>query len=288
MKKTIIIGLIMLMSLHAQAQLKVIPKLTNGLKMVYVTNTANATSETEYLVSDVSKDGAVITVTDLEVSLDTIACGHKHQIEKVLDGCMNDINVQLKTDSVGHVLEIMNADEVKSRSKETAIKIVNKMLASSRNLDGLYSDMQLLDRIVENAMETIFLNKYVNNVVLALNGKIVTNGMSESFVNNDVKMKHTYFINGAKIIIKTAIDMSDEEMKTYIIKKIELSMPDNVEMVKANIDMLLPQLKEQFGFTSQSTYELSDDGWVKSVKVESEQSMMGQSSKQEAVITRIK
>ena len=288
MKKTIIIGLIMLMSLHAQAQLKVIPKLTNGLKMVYVTNTANATSETEYLVSDVSKDGAVITVTDLEVSLDTIACGHKHQIEKVLDGCMNDINVQLKTDSVGHVLEIMNADEVKSRSKETAIKIVNKMLASSRNLDGLYSDMQLLDRIVENAMETIFLNKYVNNVVLALNGKIVTNGMSESFVNNDVKMKHTYFINGAKIIIKTAIDMSDEEMKTYIIKKIELSMPDNVEMVKANIGMLLPQLKEQFGFTSQSTYELSDDGWVKSVKVESEQSMMGQSSKQEAVITRIK
>ncbi len=286
MKKTIIIGLIMLMSLHAQAQLKVIPKLTNGLKMVYVTNTANATSETEYLVSDVSKDGAVITVTDLEVSLDTIACGHKHQIEKVLDGCMNDINIQLKTDSVGHVLEIMNADEVKSRSKETAIKIVNKMLASSRNLDGLYSDMQLLDRIVENAMETIFLNKYVNNVVLALNGKIITNGMSESFVNNDVKMKHTYFINGAKIIIKTAIDMSDEEMKTYIIKKIELSMPDNIEMVKENIDMLLPQLKSQFDSISQSTYEFDSDGWVKSIMIESENSLTGQRIKQKTIITR--
>lgn len=276
----------MLMSLHAQAQLKVIPKLTNGLKMVYVTNTANATSETEYLVSDVSKDGAVITVTDLEVSLDTIACGHKHQIEKVLDGCMNDINIQLKTDSVGHVLEIMNADEVKSRSKETAIKIVNKMLASSRNLDGLYSDMQLLDRIVENAMETIFLNKYVNNVVLALNGKIITNGMSESFVNNDVKMKHTYFINGAKIIIKTAIDMSDEEMKTYIIKKIELSMPDNIEMVKENIDMLLPQLKSQFDSISQSTYEFDSDGWVKSIMIESENSLTGQRIKQKTIITR--
>ena len=59
------------MAVMAQAQTKITPKLQKGFKAVYTevaTNNAGGTeqkitSETEYVVSDVTADGAVIDIT---------------------------------------------------------------------------------------------------------------------------------------------------------------------------------------------------------------------------------
>ena len=288
MKKAFFVGLLVLAGLTAQAQVKVVPKLTEGFTAIYVMNTNNTTSEKKYVVSNVTNTDAIITVTELGMSADTTSNGNSVHAAHLNNGIMNGIGIQLRTASDGHILEIFNADDVKARVKEAANRIVNKMLVSNHNPDNLFSEMQQLDRITEHVMEEGFFNKYVNDVVLSLNGKTISEGMTEVVTMLGMKMKRQYTLNDKDIVVTLTPDMGDDELKAYIIQKMEQLMPDNVEMVKANIDMLLPQLKEQFGFTSQSTYELSDDGWVKSVKVESEQSMMGQSSKQEAVITRIK
>lgn len=288
MKKAFFVGLLVLAGLTAQAQVKVVPKLTDGFTAIYVMNTNNTTSEKKYVVSNVTNTDAIITVTELGMSADTTSNGNSVHAVHLNNGIMNGIGIQLRTATDGHILEIFNADDVKARVKEAANRIVNKMLVSNHNPDNLFSEMQQLDRITEHVMEEGFFNKYVNDVVLSLNGKTISEGMTEVVTMLGMKMKRQYTLNDKDIVVTLTPDMGDDELKAYIIQKMEQLMPDNVEMVKANIDMLLPQLKEQFGFTSQSTYELSDDGWVKSVKVESEQSMMGQSSKQEAVITRIK
>ena len=288
MKKAFFVGLLVLAGLTAQAQVKVVPKLTDGFTAIYVMNTNNTTSEKKYVVSNVTNTDAIITVTELGMSADTTSNGNSVHAAHLNNGIMNGIGIQLRTATDGHILEIFNADDVKARVKEAANRIVNKMLVSNHNPDNLFSEMQQLDRITEHVMEEGFFNKYVNDVVLSLNGKTISEGMTEVVTMLGMKMKRQYTLNDKDIVVTLTPDMGDDELKAYIIQKMEQLMPDNVEMVKANIDMLLPQLKEQFGFTSQSTYELSDDGWVKSVKVESEQSMMGQSSKQEAVITRIK
>lgn len=288
MKKKVLVLMFVLVGLMAQAQVKVVPKLTDGFTAIYVMNTNNTTSEKKYVVSNVTNTDAIITVTELGMSADTTSNGNSVHAAHLNNGIMNGIGIQLRTATDGHILEIFNADDVKASVKEAANRIVNKMLVSNHNPDNLFSEMQQLDRITEHVMEEGFFNKYVNDVVLSLNGKTISEGMTEVVTMLGMKMKRQYTLNAKDIVVTLTPDMGDDELKAYIIQKMEQLMPDNVEMVKANIDMLLPQLKEQFGFTSQSTYELSDDGWVKSVKVESEQSMMGQSSKQEAVITRIK
>ena len=71
MKKLFLTSVVLLMAVMAQAQTKITPKLQKGFKAVYTevaTNNAGGTeqkvtSETEYVVSDVTADGAVIDIT---------------------------------------------------------------------------------------------------------------------------------------------------------------------------------------------------------------------------------
>ena len=54
-------------------------------------------------------------------------------------------------------------------------------------------------------------------------------------------------------------------------------------MVKQNIDLVMGQMK--FEMSEKSTYQMQDNGWVKSVKNEVNQNMMGQVMKATETIT---
>ena len=112
---------------------------------------------------------------------------------------------------------------------------------------------------------------------LALNGKTIMTGNQEEFVNKDgMKMKRLYFVNGKTIIANSAMNMTEEEMKQLIIKQVEKSAPDQAQMVKDNIDQLMSSGMLKMNHKETATYELDDDGWVKSIVVESTTETMGQ------------
>ena len=76
--------------------------------------------------------------------------------------------------------------------------------------------------------------------------------------------------------------MTKDELKQTIIEQVTKEMPEQAEMVKQNIDMLMSQMT--FEVKEKATYVFQENGWVKSIVTEGTQEMMGQGSKEKTTI----
>ena len=61
--------------------------------------------------------------------------------------------------------------------------------------------------------------------------------------------------------------------------------PDQAEMIKKNIDAVMASGMIKIDMKGTATYELQDDGWVKTIKNEETQETMGQQAKTTATVT---
>lgn len=257
-------------SLHAQVQVN--PQLVDGGKMIYTSRTTITrgdsiqvyTHKTIYAVSNVTTQGAVITVL---------------QQESDPKGDLNEIPVSFSTDSQGRLLCVLNADEIKEKVKEY----------TQRGLQH-YED-ENIKCVVEEETEKLYtaenvLMQHKSYGVLALNGMTVSDGMIDCFFYNGLKLKRTYSVMGKTITTKITLDMTREEIKNHLRKQLENSMPYIGEMFEqASKEVPVEELKvikkeceEKIEDTLEkaipmidmtSVYELDDDGWVKSIHTES-------------------
>lgn len=275
----------------AQAQTKISMKLENGFKAVYTEAiTANmageemtATTETEYVVSDVTPEGAIITITQKKADYDSND-DLSAKLSVLADAVLQGVEVKVRTDADGKITGIVNIDEVKSRAMTTCdnlIAVIKKEMTPE--MEQMLPIDALKKQVEERMTEESFINVYNNTGIFALNGKTISNGATESFTNNGLKMKRMFFLAGKNIIANSSLDMTKDEMKAFLIKQVEAIAPAQAEMVKENIDMLMGQMK--FEAKEKSTYELQDNGWAKSIKTETTQEIMGQSVNQTAIVT---
>ena len=91
-----------------------------------------------------------------------------------------------------------------------------------------------------------------------------------------MKMKRMYFVQGKNIVANSTLNMTKDEMKEMLIQMVEKSAPDQAAMVKENIDQIMSSGMLKMDMKETVTYELRDDGWVKSIKGESTTETMGQ------------
>lgn len=291
MKKVFLTSVVLLMAVMAQAQTKISAKLVNGFKAVYTEESTidvggsavKVVEENEYAVSNVTAQGAMITVTTTKVSTD----GDENPMAGILTAgaqIMEGVPVKFNTDADGKVTGVANLDEVKAQMAKASKAIIDKIFEASPELAAAVPRESLESQFAENMNEEALMTSVAGNGVLALNGKTIANGATESDKSEEgLKMKRMYFVTGKSIIANSTLDMTTEELKDFIIKKIEEEAPEQAEMVKENIGMLMEQMKPEV--TSKSTYVMQDNGWPKSVKTETTQNMMGQSQKQTTVVT---
>lgn len=289
MKKLFLTSVVLLMALMAQAQTKIAPKLENGFKAVYTEkSTINMmgkeltyNSDNEYVVSDVTADGAVITVTNTAMDLPSMEGLDPVSAMLLMTAQINKgTTVKMAVNAEGVPQKILNLDEVKEKAGETIEVLVTNMFDAVPELSQAISKEDMIKQLVEVLSEEMLLN----DDVLALNGKTIANGYQDSFTNDDgMKMKRMYFMAGKKIISNATLDMSKDDLKEYIIKKIEEEAPEQAQMVKDNIDMLMGQLK--FDAIEKHTYEMQANGWPASITSEESKDSMGQSMKVSSVIS---
>ena len=62
-------------------------------------------------------------------------------------------------------------------------------------------------------------------------------------------------------------------------------MPSQAEMIKQNIDMVMQSGMMKIEMTEDTTYELQDDGWVKSIKTVMNNKMMGKDIRTVSTVT---
>ena len=293
MKRLFLTSVVLLLVFMAQAQTKIAPKLVKGYKAVYTEEmTVNVagndmvklTSETEYTVSDVTADGAMITVKTVNVTDNSDGGNPMSSILSASMKMMEGVDMKVKTNADGQVQGIVNFEEVQAQVKKMSKNLIDKIYESSPELAQMLPREGLESQMLEKMDADLILASLRNTGVLSLNGKTISNGATDSYENEEgFKMKRMFFVAGKNIIVNSTLNMSKDELKALIIKQVEEQAPEQAEMIKQNIDMVMGQMK--FEVTGKSTFTMQDNGWVKSVKTEASQEAMGQSTKSVTVTT---
>ena len=99
-----------------------------------------------------------------------------------------------------------------------------------------------------------------------------------------VDLKRTWLVNGKKIYASAKSDMNKEELKAYLLSQVEKIAPQQAKMIKDNIDMVLSSGLIKIDVTENSSFELADDLWIKSMETTINNEMMGQKTSTHTVI----
>lgn len=290
MKKILLLGLMLTAVLTLQAQLTVAPMLSKGIQKHYQTTTVieipgqgtvNINTHFTISVVDALPDGFVLNSQTTQVTTTIGADNIAGQLMGASSEIMKGATLKVATDKSGKPLRITNMADVRAKLEANSNTIVERLLQSVPQLGQLVDRDAIKKQIMENATEVKLLNVLLWTAnPLALNGKTITTGAQEDYVDEqDFKMRRMYFVNGQTITTNATMNMTRDELKALVIKKIEKLAPAQLDMVKQNIDQVIDSGMLKFDSKDTSTYELQADGWVKSIKSESTIDTMGQQTK---------
>lgn len=287
MKKLMMVSLLLTVAMALQAQVRVAPKMQKGTVKTYIADATitlpgqgdvKVTADSKYTITDATADGFVLEMVSTDVKTECDPGNIAGKLMAAAEEMMKGAVVKAAVDKEGRIQNILNGDEVKARIDTQADAFIDQMITDVPQLAGIVSKENLKKQVtssltVEGLVETL----QASTSPLALNGKTIMTGNQEEFVGKDgMKMKRLYFVNGKTIIANSAMNMTEEEMKQLIIKQVEKSAPDQAQMVKDNIDQLMSSGMLKMNHKETATYELDEDGWVKSIVVDSTTETMGQ------------
>ena len=287
MKKLMMVSLLLTVAMALQAQVKVAPKMQKGTVKTYVADATitlpgqgdvKVTADSKYSITDAKADSYVLEMVSTDVKTECEPGNIAGKLVAAAQEMMKDAVVRATLDKDGRIQNILNGDEVKARVDKQADAFIDQMLADVPQLAGVVSKDALKQQVSQAlTIEGLVQTLQQATSPLALNGKTIASGSQEEFVSQEgLKMKRMYFVNGKTIIANSVMNMTEDEMKQTIIKQVEKSAPDQAQMIKDNIDQLMSTGMLKMDHKETATYELQDDGWVKSIVVDSTTETMGQ------------
>ena len=296
MKKIMMVSLMLTIAVALQAQVKVAPKMEKGTVKTYVAEATitlpgqgdvKVTADSKYSITDAKADSYVLEMVSTDVKTECEPGNIAGKLVAAAQEMMKDAVVRATLDKDGRIQNILNGDEVKARVDKQADAFIDQMMADVPQLAGVVSKDALKQQVsqaltVEGLVQTL----QQATSPLALNGKTIASGSQEEFISQEgLKMKRMYFVNGKTIIANSVMNMTEDEMKQTIIKQVEKSAPDQAQMIKDNIDQLMSTGMLKMDHKETATYELQDDGWVKSIVVDSTTETMGQTVVSKSIVT---
>ena len=296
MKKLLMVGLLLTAAIALQAQMKVAPKMQKGAVKTYVGQSTvsipmqgdvKVSDETKYTVVDATVDGYVIDLETVNVQAECDANNIAGKLLVAAQETMKGIVFRIGLDKDGKIQKLLNSDEVQPKLTKGLESIVDQLMKDIPQLSAAVSKDDLMKQIVESITPDALLETFQEATSpFSLNGKTIITGAQEEYVSKDgMKMKRMYFVQGKNIVANSTLNMTKDEMKEMIIKQVEKSAPDQAAMVKENIDQIMSSGMLKMDMKETATYELQDDGWVKSIKGESTTESMGQKIVKTSTVT---
>jgi hypothetical protein len=295
MKKTLLLGVLLLCALLAGAQTKVAPKLVKGDKKTYTAESIiNVAGQKELKMSSVGEisvidqlaDGYVLELVTKKVESNTEA-DLVGRLMAVSEELTVNVPMRVQTDKDGHVLKMLNFSEVQQKTQAAISKIVDELI-DQYPAAAMVSKDKIVEQLKTAISEKTLLSGFnAGTNPLVLNGKTISMGAQEEYVNElGLKMKRMFFPAADGTITATStMNTSKDDIKQMIIQQVERLAPEQAEMVKQNIDMLIQSGAAKFEITEKAVYTLNADGWLKSITAESERNAMGQKSSQKTTVT---
>lgn len=296
MKKLFFLSVMLTAAMAASAQLKIAPKMQKGLSKVYnvvaTTNIpgqkeVNITTDMKYTVTEANANGYVVDVLTTTFYSDATSDNIAGQLLSGAAELLKGLNVRVATNKDGRAEKIVNYAELRPKMDDMCDKLIEKMYQAIPQMSQLVPKEPLRQQMMENLTEEKLLKSMQNATsVMTLNGKTVMTGAQEEYVNEQgMKMKRLYFVNGKNIVTNSSMNMSKDELKALLIAQVEKLAPAQADMIKQNIDTVIESGMLKMDMKETATYDLFDDGWVKSVTVDTTTDTMGQTAKSHTVIT---
>ncbi len=296
MKKLFFLSVMLTAAMAASAQMKIAPKMQKGLSKVYnvvaTTNIpgqkeVNITTDMKYTVTEASANGYVVDVLTTTFTSDATSDNIAGQLLSGAAELLKGLNVRVATNKDGRAEKIVNYAELRPKMDDMCDKLIEKMYQAIPQMSQLVPKEPLRQQMMESLTEEKLLKSMQNATsVMTLNGKTVMTGAQEEYVNEQgMKMKRLYFVNGKNIVTNSSMNMSKDELKALLIAQVEKLAPAQADMIKQNIDTVIESGMLKMDMKETATYDLLDDGWVKSVTVDTTTDTMGQTAKSHTVIT---
>ncbi|SFP10370.1 hypothetical protein [Prevotella sp. tf2-5] len=296
MKKLFFLSVMLTAAMAVSAQLKIAPKMQKGLTKVYnvvaTTNIpgqkeVNITTDMKYTVTEANADGYVVDVLTTTFTSDATSDNIAGQLLSGAAELLKGLNVRVATNNDGRAEKIVNYAELRPKMDDMCDKLIKKMYQAIPQMSQLVPKEPLRQQLMESLTEEKLLKSMQNATsVMTLNGKTVMTGAQEEYVNEQgMKMKRLYFVNGKNIVTNSSMNMSKDELKALLIAQVEKLAPAQADMIKQNIDTVIESGMLKMDMKETATYDLLDDGWVKSVTVDTTTDTMGQTAKSHTVIT---
>ena len=288
MKKVFLLSIVILMSVSVFGQsIKVTPVLKKGMKKAYTNTTAvttmdqtiTITSDQLFSITKETSQGYEMTMENANFSSDAKDENLASRLLTLGSEILKDTKVQVRLDKDGKLLDIINYEEVKSKSIATGERMVDELLKAAPEISQVLTKEAIMEQVTGALTQENLIKSLTGNTnPLALFGLTIVNGMQDKYNNNMVDLKRTWLVNGKKIFASAKSDMSKEELKAYVLSQVEKLAPQQADMIKDNIDMVLNSGLVKIDVTENANYELGDDLWIKSMETTVETDMMGQKS----------
>ena len=289
MKKLLALGIVLLMITTIFGQsVKVTPTFKKGMVKTYTNMTAITTmdqtvhinSEQHFSITKETSQGYELSMETTNFSSDAKEDHLASRLVTIGAEILKDTKILLSLNKDGNILDIINYQEVKDKSLGMVNRLVDELFKVVPDLSNMLKKETVVEQVSTTLTKENLINSLTGNTCpLALFGRTIFNGMQDQYNNNLLDLKRTWLVNGKKIYASAKADMSKEEMKAFLISQIEKIAPQQAEMVKENIDMVLSSGLVKIDVTEKTNFELADDYWVKSMENVLENEMMGQKSK---------
>ena len=286
MKKVFILSIVFLMAVSLTGQtIKVTPALKKGMNRTY-TNTSvittmdqtiNLKSDIQISITKETPEGFEMMMETTNFSSDAPEGNLAGRLVTISKEVLKDTKVQIRLNKEGKLLDIINYQEVKQKSLATISLMVDELFKTAPEISQVLKKETLVEQVSATlTQENLIKSLGGNTNPLALFGRTITNGMQDQYNNGMVDLKRTWLVNGKKLYASAKADMNKEEMKTYILSQVEKLAPQQADMIRENIDMVLSSGLVKIDVTENANYELADDLWIKSMETSVSTETMGQ------------
>ena len=278
------IGLLMAVTIFAQS-IKVTPALKKGMNKTYTNTTAittmdqtiNIVSEQHFSITKETSQGYEMLIETTNYSSDAKDDNLAGRLLTLGTEILKDTKAQVSLDKEGKLLDIINYEEIKTKCLASGERMVDELLKAAPEISQVLTKEALVEQVAATlTRENLIKSLAGNSNPLALFGLTIVNGMQDKYNNGMLDLKRTWLVNGKKIFASAKSDMSKEELKAYVLSQVEKIAPQQADMIKENIDMVLSSGLIKIDVTENANYELADDLWIKSMETTVENDMMGQ------------
>ena len=278
------IGLLMAVTIFVQS-IKVTPALKKGMNKTYTNTTAittmdqtiNIVSEQRFSITKETPQGYEMLIETTNYSSDAKDDNLAGRLLTLGTEILKDTKAQVSLNKEGKLLDIINYEEIKTKCLASGERMVDELLKAAPEISQVLTKEALVEQVAATlTRENLIKSLAGNSNPLALFGLTIVNGMQDKYNNGMFDLKRTWLVNGKKIFASAKSDMSKEELKAYVLSQVEKLAPQQADMIKENIDMVLSSGLIKIDVTENANYELADDLWIKSMETTVENDMMGQ------------